>query len=217
MELDLHVHSRYSYDSLLRPEKILSRAKEIGLSGVAVTDHGTIQGALRAHRINRDEEFSVIIGCEILTDIGDILGLFLHEEIRSASFAEVIDEIRSQDGIAVLPHPFKGHRLSDDVIRAIDAVEVFNARVSETQNVQSQELASRYGLPVSAGSDAHTSVEVGLGRVVLHDDHDIRKAILDGKGCVTGDRSPRYAQYASKLIKAAKLRRFPVPYAGGGK
>ncbi|MDI6720312.1 MAG: PHP domain-containing protein [Methanomicrobiales archaeon] len=215
MELDLHVHSCYSYDSLLRPETILRRAKAMGLTGVAITDHGTIQGALRAHRVNRDEEFTVIVGCEILTDIGDILGLFLHDEIRSTSFPEVIDEIRSQDGLVVLPHPFRGHTLSDVVIRSIDAVEVFNARASETQNVQSQEMARRYSLPASAGSDAHTAAEIGLGRIVLHDDPDIRKALMDGKGWGTGSRSPRYAHYASRLIKAVKLRRLPVSQAAG--
>ena len=102
---DFHIHSKFSYDSLLSPKRIVRVAKKRGLDGIAITDHDTIKGALEASKFN--DSIYVIIGSEIRTEKGDVIGLFLNEEITSKYFDEVVDEIKSQGGLVVLPHPYK--------------------------------------------------------------------------------------------------------------
>jgi predicted metal-dependent phosphoesterase TrpH len=211
MIFELHIHSKFSFDSLMSPESILKAAKMRGLNGVAVTDHNTIKGGLEAQRINNDGEFMVIVGTEINTDTGDVIGLFLNEEIESRTFLEVIDEIRSQDGVVVLPHPFRGHKLSDELISAVDAIESFNSRTGIWANQRAEELVRKYKKTSVAGSDAHFLSEIGLGSTLVDCSNfdDIKSAILAGKASVfTSQQSRTYLQNCSQLVKSLKTRRY---------
>jgi len=109
--LDLHVHSKYSKDSRLEPEKILKLATARGLGGIAITDHNTVYGGLIARKLSKGD-LLVIVGSEIKTERGEVMGLFLNEEIPERSFFDVVDAIRDQGGIVVLPHPFDRLRRS---------------------------------------------------------------------------------------------------------
>jgi len=66
----------FHMDSFMRPEKVVKVARRIGLNGIAITDHDTIAGGLSAQKANKDSGFLVIIGCEVKSDCGDIIGLF---------------------------------------------------------------------------------------------------------------------------------------------
>jgi len=209
MRLDLHIHSKYSFDSILEPKKIIKVAKKRGLDGVAITDHNTIKGSLEAKKINEDEDFLVIVGSEISTEAGDIIGLFLSEEIKSRNSIEVIEEIKEQGGIVVLPHPYRGHKLNEELIEKIDAIEVFNARSSKIENERSVKLAERYDKPVIAGSDAHFASEIGLGISTITKKgrtEDMRKLLLNCQIDVNNTLSPLYLQSFSQLIKSIKMR-----------
>ena len=177
--LDLHIHSKYSIDSVSGPERILRAAKRKGLRGIAVTDHGTVRGGLEAARLNKDPDFAVVVGTEIATDAGDVIGLFVSEDVRARACLEVVDEIHGQGGVAVLPHPFKGHTLTDDLVRRVDAVEVFNARTGPELNAKATELAQRFNKPGLAGSDAHFCAEIGNATVDVMPG-DVRKGLLEG-------------------------------------
>lgn len=211
MILELHIHSRYSYDSLLDPEMIIRVARDKGLNGIAVTDHETIKGGLEAQRVNKDPGFAVIVGCEVKTEVGDITGLFLHEEIKSRNYWDVIDEIREQGGIVVLPHPYRGHKLNEVLISAVDAIETFNSRTGRAENILAEELREKHGKAAVAGSDAHFYSEIGLGRTEVNDSEpeDIPALILGGKtAALVGGLSDSYLQSCSQLIKAIKLKRY---------
>jgi len=211
MIFELHIHSKFSVDSLISPEGILKTAKIRGLNGVAVTDHNTIKGGLEAQRINNNGEFMVIVGAEINTDVGDVIGLFLNEEIKSRMFLEVIDEIRSQDGVVVLPHPFRGHKLSDELISAVDAIESFNSRTGIGANQRADELVKKCKKISVAGSDAHFLSEIGLGSTLVDCSNldDLKSAILAGKASAfTTQQSRTYLQNCSQLVKSLKTRRY---------
>ena len=109
MKYDLHTHTKYSSDGILEPEKIVEIARRKGLSGIAITDHNTIKGSLKAKKYETDD-FQVICGSEISTERGEVIGLFLSDEIQSESFLDVVDEIKEQDGVVVLPHPFDRYK-----------------------------------------------------------------------------------------------------------
>ncbi|OEU64152.1 MAG: hypothetical protein BA870_07425 [Desulfuromonadales bacterium C00003094] len=197
MKFDLHIHSKYSYDSLLRPDTIIKVAKKKGLDGVAVTDHNTIRGGVEASKVNKDDDFVVIVGSEIKTEYGDVIGLFLTDEIRSRVFADVVDEIRNQGGLTVLAHPFrKGIVFPIDLLGHVDLIEGFNARSPKNLNQKAIELARDCRIPVTAGSDAHLGFEIGMGRAVTRtqtlDGDEVRCVLENDETQIEGRESSYY-------------------------
>ncbi|VVB60047.1 Error-prone DNA polymerase [uncultured archaeon] len=202
---DFHIHSKYSFDSTLEPYKILEIAKRKGLSGIAITDHNTIKGGLEAKRLNEDKDFSVVVGSEICTEIGDIVGLFLSEEVKSRNSEDVIEEIRSQGGIVVLPHPFKYHRGINKVLKKINLIESFNARADKKANLLAHQLAIKNKIPMIGGSDAHFLSEIGLGKTIFDDftdAGDVKKNLLCNKRKIEGRYSSKYSEIISDAIKS---------------
>ena len=104
MEVDLHMHSRHSNDSRSRVDRIIERAMSVGLGGIAVTDHNSWAGAREAAKL-AEGRIIIIPGAEIKTEKGDVLALFVSDEIASREFLTVIDEIRTRGGVSVVPHP----------------------------------------------------------------------------------------------------------------
>ena len=166
MKYDLHIHSKYSHDSLLDPSKIIRIAIKRGLNGIAVTDHHSIQGGIEAKKANRDPDFEIIVGSEIKTEFGDILGLFLNEDVKSRKCSEVVEEIKDQGGLSVLAHPYRPYNSPEKIIHQVDYIEGLNARSKPWQNQRAQALASEFNKKVIAGSDAHFAFEIGRGRTV---------------------------------------------------
>jgi predicted metal-dependent phosphoesterase TrpH len=208
--VDLHIHSKYSYDSLIEPSTILKVARRVKLNAIAIVDHNTITGAIVARKICKEDSL-VIIGSEITTNLGDIIGLFLNEEIRSRNVFEVIDEVKSQDGLILLPHPFR--TVKDifeikEVIPLIDLIEGYNSRHPITFKQFSQ--LKMLTKPLVAGSDAHFTREIGLCRTVVHKEinteEDLRKALLEEVIDICGSPSPSYLEFLSQLIKGLKRK-----------
>jgi len=213
MEFDLHIHSKFSFDSVLEPKTILKVARKKGLSGIAITDHNTIKGAIEALKMHPNDLF-IICGAEIETEYGDILGLFLNEEIKSRSFLNVVDEIKEQGGLVILPHPFKRNKeIRDEIIKNIDAIEGLNARTPRILNIRAQELAKANNLPVTAGSDAHFAFEIGRARTIIKKDvndiEDIKQAIKKhGQTSIVGTESSEYVECFSQIIKMFRRKEF---------
>ena len=166
-------------------------AKKKGLNGVAVTDHDTIRGGLEALKANSDPNFVVIVGSEVeTTDKGDIIGLFLSQEIQSREANEVIEEIKEQGGVAMWAHPYReGKNLLPSVlINRIDVIEGFNAKTLESQNMLARALAERCRKPVAGASDAHAAEEIGNAATLIDCSSfdGIREALIKGKTQVIG-------------------------------
>ncbi|MCD6239845.1 MAG: PHP domain-containing protein [Thermotogae bacterium] len=182
---DFHIHSIYSADGILSPQRIIKIAYLKGLNAVAITDHDTIKGGLQAKSIKQDE-IIIVVGSEVNTDFGDIIGLFLNEEIKSRRFEEVIDEIRAQGGIVVLPHPYRRKKFPDEeLLKRVDVIEGVNGRVPEELNLKAQELARKLKKPMIAGSDAHFPFELGriwnvAENVSNCDEEELKKVLLNG-------------------------------------
>jgi predicted metal-dependent phosphoesterase TrpH len=167
LKADLHIHTEYSLDCNTPLEKIISRCLELGINCIAIADHGTAEGAIRMQSI---APFSVIVAEEILTPHGEIMGMFLKETIPSGlSVEETISRIRAQGGLVNIPHPFetiRGSSLNSKVIEEIagqiDLMEVLNSRSPFPVNSnKAQIFAQKHGIAQSAGSDAHTTYEIG--------------------------------------------------------
>lgn len=167
MRVDLHCHTCYSRDSLTRLPALLRWMDRREVDKVAITDHNTIAGALE-FQARAPTRF--VVGEEIKTCHGELLALFLTEEIpMGLSIPETIARIRDQGGLVGVSHPLDRVRSEamglehlEEFHQSLDFIEVLNARtVFPKDNDRALELAIRWGLPGSAGSDAHAPFEVG--------------------------------------------------------
>jgi predicted metal-dependent phosphoesterase TrpH len=196
MKADLHIHTCYSPDCNLSLESIIHRCGELGIDCVAVTDHNTIEGALKMKQM---APFLVIIGEEVMSLDGEIIGYFLTEEIPTGLPAEeVVHRIKAQGGLVCLPHPFDGFgrfpltpSKRDALLSEIDIIEVFNARsLSPSCSRKARALVQQNGFLASAGSDAHAPREVGKAYVEMpaFDGPEEFKIAL-GKGKIVGRKN----------------------------
>lgn len=207
MRIDCHAHTKYSFDAFCRPRELVKAAKRAGLDGIAVTDHNTIRGWKELRKLSRELRFPVIFGEEIKTTQGDIIGLFLDSEIKRGEPLEVIDRIKGQDGIVVIPHPFdsyRGFKSPESIAKKVHALEVFNSRVlNDKENKKALEIAKKYRLGQCAGSDAHISFEVGRAYAISQGDtlEDFRKALKKGKTMVYGKLSSPLVHIVSTIAK----------------
>ena len=193
MKYDLHNHTHYSRCSNLKPELLLKLVKKRGMNGIAVTDHNTIKGALKVKKLNKDKDFEVIVGDEITTDFGHVLTYYLHEEIKSRDFFSVVDEVKKQDVLIAIPHPFRlsinpKHKFKYPIKKLknkIDAIECFNARMLlPSDNKKAQELAKKLNIAGIGGSDAHFRLDIGRAYTLF--EGDLRKAIKQNKTSYEG-------------------------------
>jgi predicted metal-dependent phosphoesterase TrpH/glycosyltransferase involved in cell wall biosynthesis len=170
---DLHLHTEHSHDCSVPVAEVLDRAEAQGLGAIAVTDHNVFAGAEEAMELARGRPLTVIPGEEVKTERGEVIGLFLEEEIpRGMTMADTIVAIRDQGGLVYLPHPFdRMHTIPDPRtlhrhLAEIDVFEVFNARLlRETFNDEALRFARKYNLLMGAGSDAHVIQGIGTGLV----------------------------------------------------
>jgi predicted metal-dependent phosphoesterase TrpH len=204
VRVDCHVHTVASGDSVLRVEELADRAVAAGLDVVFVTDHHEVAAALAAQR--RDLGVRVLVGEEVRTPDGEVLGLFLTERIPYVlPLREVVARIRAQGGIVGLPHPYDPVRSGTGAVAdalcaagAVDFVEGFNAKVSDAaHNAAATSLAVRHGLPVTAGSDAHDGPGVGAAHVEMPD-FDGPADFLDAlvRGRLVGELRPHARRFA---------------------
>lgn len=177
--VDLHTHSRASFDSLAGTREMMAKAVRLGLTHLAITDHERIDGAQAAAAV-APPGLQVIVGEEIRTADGDLLGLFLRDAVvPGLSAAETAAAIREQGGVVGLPHPFDSFRSSggskagqvertlEELASLVDYVEIHNARAYRDANPLAGAFAQRHGLPGVASSDAHSVLELGVASTVL--------------------------------------------------
>ena len=218
LRLDMHMHTEYSRDSRVRLADFARLARGAGLAAVCVTDHDTIEGALRLREM--DTGLMVIVGEEITTADGELVGLFLERRIeRGLSAERTIALIHEQGGLADVPHPFSRnrgrhlrHRVLERVASSLDIVEVFNAReIASSSNVRALDFARRHDLPGGVGSDSHRPIEIGRAYVEVAPftgPEGLLRALREGK--VTGTLSGFGIHVRTWLDIARKLTRTRV-------
>lgn len=174
---DFHVHTRHSRDSLLGEERFIRLALERGLTHVAITNHNNVEGAMavrdRVVEMGLADRLHVILGEEVSTADGELVGIFLERTIpRGLSADATADAIHEQGGLVSVPHPYDPFRRSHITEPAmlglletgkVDMLEVFNSRVTFSRhNHRAAELAARFHVPGIACSDTHTGAEVAM-------------------------------------------------------
>ena len=177
VRVDCHLHTAASGDAVTTLEQLAERAVRERIDVVCIADHNETAAALAASAsaVNGPR---VIVGEEIRSQEGEVIGLFLTERIPYVlPVAEVVGRIREQGGLVYLPHPFDRARRSlcgaADQLCAdgmADIVEVFNAKIADQAlNVRAAALARHWGLPGGAGSDAHDPEGIGAAYLEMPD------------------------------------------------
>jgi predicted metal-dependent phosphoesterase TrpH len=205
LRIDLHVHTTYSYDSLITPKDLIFYAKKCGLDGVAITDHDRIDGALK---IAKETDFLIVPGIEISSLNGHIIGLNVDELVPpKLSVDETLDRIHEAGGVAVACHPitFFKESLKGHISAQFDAVEVINASAFPFNYSvrRSGEIASRLGIARVAGSDAHYGPEIGYAYTLVNAESDVDgvvNAIRKGLCSPHGRAIPLTMRFKKELL-----------------
>lgn len=211
LKCDLHLHSNRSPDCNMKPETIIRTCLRRGINCIALTDHNTFAATRDLQRL---APFVVIAGEEIKTTRGEIIGLFISEEIpRGKSPGDTAEEIHAQGGVVYIPHPFDRVRKSalqrDALLEIIDMVDVIETRNSRTTFPADQDAAERFavehGKLRGGGSDAHVWWELGHSYVEMPEFEGPAGFLAAlAQGTVHGKLSSPAAHIASTITKWRK-------------
>ena len=166
MYIDMHIHTRYSNDSHMELEDAIVYAKDIGLDGLCVTDHESMDAQAEAATLAQKHDFLVLVGMEVLTRQGDLLIFGLEEVPRPLMDAgALVREVTWRGGIAISAHPFRNNErgLGNHInqLSQLSGIEVLNGSTLAHHNLQALHLSRKLGLPGLGGSDAHQVDRIG--------------------------------------------------------
>lgn len=211
LRVDLHCHSHASKDSMSKPDELIRMARRKGLDRIVITDHNTIRAAREAQHIDPER---VIIGEEIMTSQGELLAVFVREEVPAGLEPEdAIRILRGQRAFISVSHPFDRMRNGSwklnklmGILPLVDAIEVFNARIMDPDaNKKAMQLAREQGLAMTAGSDGHAAFEVGAAGLILPDFRNTPELLsVIREGELFGKQSPWWVHLFSVYAKNKK-------------
>lgn len=202
----------WSGDATTTPDELAEAVESTGIDVICITDHGTVNGALE---LAEGLPCRVVVGQEVRTRSGEVIGLFLTERLPFGTTAEeAAERAHAQGGLVYVPHPFDPtrHCLREDVLRgligagSVDALEVFNAKTSLAHlNEKALELARQHGLPGGAGSDAHEPSAVGAAYVEMPDFDGPASFLASlAQGTVVGHAYDRPRQWRPRIVPSTK-------------
>jgi predicted metal-dependent phosphoesterase TrpH len=175
IKVEMHSHTCFSKDGFITPKTLTNQCLKKRLDCVCITDHNLLQGA---KEFSRQVSIRIITGEEMATGQGDVIGLFLKEEISPGlGIKKTIEKIKSQGGLVYLPHPFDEFRKSSVKIRdaeefknMFDIIEIFNSRTFNPKyNSMAMEFGRQNNLVTAVGSDAHHPIELGHSYMLMND------------------------------------------------
>jgi len=191
---DLHIHSNHS-DGVARIPEIMDYVQEkTDLSVIAITDHNTMDGSYFAKSLEEMYDFEVVLGEEISSKSGHVIGLYIEDPIPAGlSVIETISRINEQDGIAIIPHPFSNRGVFGPFGRntfatavndmAFQALEVYNSipYLGWANRAAAKVFTGGQGFAATGGSDAHILTGIGEGYTLFKGStgEDLRAGIND--------------------------------------
>jgi predicted metal-dependent phosphoesterase TrpH len=221
MKIDLHTHTKHSFDCQTDVGSLVKRAEKAGLDAIAIADHDTMSACGIAGETA--ESLAIIPAMEITSSGGThIIGLFLRDEVQSREIHDIIDEIHDQKGLVLIPHPFrpetglfynkeKNNQFTGEetamILSRIDLIEAVNFRCRPGGQLETHKfLAERSEIAQTAGSDAHLVEEIGKAYVELE---KVSSGSLESikEALLFSPRTIRYEVYsAEKLSRIEEVR-----------
>lgn len=215
-KIDLHTHSVTSHDGGIAADQYRKAIESGLLDFIAITDHNSTDTALQLKDELGDR---IIVGEEIMTTAGEIIGLYLEKTVPpNLTPLETIQAIRSQNGIVYIPHPFETVRKGlhpqtlEEIVDMVDVIEVCNGRAFVQNRSQQTVVWAKINKKISvASSDAHGYHGLGRTYTTVQDipSRDNILTLLSNGTPITGRptiRSLLYPKYNKirKKIRSAK-------------
>jgi predicted metal-dependent phosphoesterase TrpH len=217
LKADMHVHTRFSKDSLSAIDSVLDAAVARNLGAIAITDHDEVEGAFLAQRRAKERglPLQVVAGEEVTAGEGDLLVYFVKKRIAPWPLREVLAEVKRQKAVCCAAHPYDFARhgialekLDSRLVKGIGCVEVFNARVPlASMNASAMKFALSRGKTLLAGSDAHHPSEVGGAYVEFELEGGAQldaNALLRAKRKIGGRRASPFVRFHSRYAIVRK-------------
>ena len=218
-KVQLHNHTKYSKDSVLPFSLLLYLCKKKNIDYIAITDHNTIMGgvAFKRYCALKNAHVHVIVGEEIMTERGEIIGLYLSENVPPGlSVLETIRRIKAQNGVVYVPHPYDEKRkksvLAEDSIvhyrEQIDCIEGWNGRNYRVEyGAKQKQLAEKYKIQQVIGADAHTFLEIGKNVMLFPVKPDNAEQFLAGirNAICCPQKTSNAVHVLTKIDRAIKL------------
>lgn len=212
VRVDFHSHTMWSGDSTTTPDEVAVAVVAAGIDVLCVTDHGTVNGA---RALAGELPCRVVVGQEVRTREGELIGLFLTDRLPPGLPArEVAHRIRDQGGLVYVPHPFDPtrHCLQEAALAElaaaglVDVVEAFNAKTSLRHlNDRAAAFAARHGLAAGAGSDAHVPEAFGAAYVEVPDfsgPAGLLRSLAEGR--IVGHHFDRPRRWRPRIVPSTK-------------
>lgn len=212
LKLDLHIHSQYSGDARGAPKEIIKLLQQRGLHGMAITDHNTVEGSLRALEVTT-KDFIVIPGVEISTLDGHIVALGVKKNIeRELSIEETVEKIIDLGGIPLVVHLFRNmsgikRKNLKKIHTKLTTIEVFNSCSVPKSNLKTAKIAKEFNLGGTGGSDSHEPEYVGYGYTLVdttdYSEDSVISHIKKKKTWGEGEILPLYYR-RDRMLKSVK-------------
>jgi predicted metal-dependent phosphoesterase TrpH len=213
MKAILHVHTSYSPDCVVPPERVVDAAVADGADLLLVTDHDNFAGARAAHREvqRRGASLHVPIAAEILTELGDVIVAFENDIpeidiVALKQFKRLVSYARTKGAVLILPHPYQSHSDPEYVAREVDAIEVFNGRCTTLQNSRASALVTATGKAAAYSADAHVLVDVCSVSAVYEGPGSVETLRLTPTP-LRCEQTFKYRVAFAALAKAVRMRR----------
>jgi len=204
IKLDLHVHTRLNGKTLITAEQLSEGMERNGVHGVAITNFHDLTHAAYLKEGLKDK--IIIIGQEIISNDGHIIGLGLSKRVADLQSAEnTIEAIHKQAGIAVAPHPFAPLGVGKKVTTLpFDAIEAYNSMIGKAMifNYLARKQVCRTKITPLASTDTSDYRYIGRSytEVLTDEPNDIFNTILAGGVKLKRESLPLPVIHIFKLI-----------------
>lgn len=211
-----HIHSHRSWDSAIRPTRLLRELERLDVELALVTDHDNFDGSIEFARLCAAARSDIIVpvAAEIRTERGDLIvvlepGTSPPPVGQFLQWDDAVRITRDLGGLLWLPHPYRSHHNVEELAAQVDIVEVFNSRCSERQNTRALSLAEEWGSSRAFGVDAHRLREVGNAVVeyAANRTSTIVEILTAPVSCEAPRRGLKSDRMAAEVVNGLKKRR----------
>jgi predicted metal-dependent phosphoesterase TrpH len=213
----IHIHTKASYDGVMNLDYILKYCCKHGIEILSVADHDFLHPD---EAVSKAKQYNVtfIPSIEYSTKLGDVIGLFIKRISTENKYQDIMDDISSQKGLSLLPHPLKGHALNIINMMDFDILEAFNSRCTPKQNDDILNFCRTFSKPYMAGVDAHFPWEIGGALTIfkvennmnLNNTEELKNIFLHSPREYTINYCPQWSIKLSRAVKGIKQNNFKL-------